>query len=231
LSGCAIVLVALAAWAAHALAWSARAPQPVSAVATVSVPPATSAACSAGFVELTFDDGPSADVTPAVLGTLRRAGALATFFVSGEMVRENPEVLRQVVADGHRIGNHAWDHPDLTLLGEEDVEAQLVSTQREVERVTGTAPTLWRPPYGSSSPLVDGVARRLGLEGPVGWDISPGEADTEDPPTAATVTSRVLSEVEPDSVILLHDAWAPRTSDALPAILDGLARRGYCVRL
>jgi peptidoglycan/xylan/chitin deacetylase (PgdA/CDA1 family) len=181
-------------------------------------------------VELTFDDGPSSDVTPAVLETLREKGAHATFFVVGDMVRENPAVLQQVVADGHRIGNHSWDHPDLALLREEDVETQLASTQTEIERVTGTAPTIWRPPYGSSSPLVDAVARRLGLGGPVGWDISPGEAESSNPVSPSTVTSRVLSEVGPDSVILLHDAWAPNTAEALPSILDGLARRGLCVR-
>jgi peptidoglycan/xylan/chitin deacetylase (PgdA/CDA1 family) len=202
----------------------------VSAVETVSLPPPTPAACSAGFVELTFDDGPSSDVTPAVLDTLRRKGVRATFFVVGEMVRENPQVLQQVVADGHRIGNHSWDHPDLTRLREEDVETQLASTQTEVERVTGIAPTLWRPPYGSSDPLVDAVARRLGLEGPVGWDISPGEADSQNQLPASIITSRVLSEVQAGAVILLHDAWAPSTAEALPSILDGLARRGFCVR-
>jgi peptidoglycan-N-acetylglucosamine deacetylase len=188
------------------------------------------APCESGYVQLTFDDGPTRDITPAVLDVLAVKDARATFFVTGENVQESPDIVRRVQEEGHRLGNHSWDHPDLSTLGPDEVESQLRRTSDAIQQATGSAPTEWRPPYGKSNGLVDQAAGRVGLTSMLLWDISPGDASSEDPPSAETIRDRVLQEVEPDAIVLLHDAWTPNTPAAVALILDGLAAQGYCTR-
>ncbi|MGR6967062.1 polysaccharide deacetylase family protein [Geodermatophilus sp. URMC 61] len=186
--------------------------------------------CESGYVQLTFDDGPTRDVTPAVLDVLAAKGATATFFVTGENVQENPDIVRRAHEEGHRLGNHSWDHPDLSTLGRDEVESQLRRTSEVIQEATGSAPTLWRPPYGASNDIVDQAAEQAGLTTMLLWDIAPGDADSKEPPSVETIRDRVLQEVQPDAVVLLHDAWTPNTPAAVALVLDGLAEQGYCTR-
>ena len=183
--------------------------------------------CAAGSVRLTFDDGPSATATPGVLDTLAARGVHATFFVTGQMTAARPDIVRRASQEGHRIGNHSWDHPKLTTLDPAQVESQLRRTNEVIEQATGSSPHEWRPPYGDTNALVEAAARRVGLDSMVLWTVDP--RDWADPP-ATTVRDRVLQAVRPGSVVLLHDATGQNTPAALPMILDGLAERGYCVR-
>jgi peptidoglycan-N-acetylglucosamine deacetylase len=191
--------------------------------------PAQAAAepCAAGYVRLTFDDGPNRTATPEILETLSAYGVTATFFVVGEMAAANPAIVRREDREGHTIGNHSWDHPDLTQLDRAQVEAELQDTNDVVEQVTGTTPTRWRPPYGATNPAVEAAAEDVGLTSMVLWTVDP--RDWADPP-ATTIRDRVLQAVQPDSIILLHDGTGANTPEALPMILNGLADMGYCAR-
>ena len=194
-------------------------------------PPARAASappqCAAGYVRLTFDDGPHPTATPAVLGTLADRGAEATFFVTGEMATARPDLVRRASEEGHRIGNHSWSHPELTTLDRTQVASQLRRTNQAIEHATGNAPSEWRPPYGATNDLVQAAARDAGLDAMVLWTVDPRDwAD----PSATTIRDRVLQAVRPGSVVLLHDATGQNTPAALPMILDGLATRGYCTQ-
>ncbi len=191
--------------------------------------PAQAAAepCAAGYVRLTFDDGPNRTATPEILETLSAYGVTATFFVVGEMAAANPAIVRREDREGHTIGNHSWDHPDLTQLDRAQVEAELQDTNDVVEQLTGTSPTRWRPPYGTTNPAVEAAAEDVGLTSMVLWTVDP--RDWADPP-ATTIRDRVLQAVQPDSIILLHDGTGANTPEALPMILNGLADMGYCAR-
>ena len=191
--------------------------------------PAQAAAepCAAGYVRLTFDDGPNRTATPEILETLSAYGVTATFFVVGEMAAANPAIVRREGREGHTIGNHSWDHPDLTQLDRAPGEAELQDTNDVVEQVTGTSPTRWRPPYGATNPAVEAAAEDVGLTSMVLWTVDP--RDWADPP-ATTIRDRVLQAVQPDSIILLHDGTGANTPEALPMILNGLADMGYCAR-
>ncbi len=125
------------------------------------------------YVALTFDDGPGPD-TPAVLAELKKAGVPATFFVIGRNVKANPEVLRQVVADGHEVGIHTWNHPDMTTLKPAQQKAEIENTAGEVLAVAGTAGRLFRAPYGAVDPSVLKRAEDSKLLS-VLWDV-----DTQD---------------------------------------------------
>ncbi|MGY1643720.1 polysaccharide deacetylase family protein [Geodermatophilus sp. SYSU D00703] len=183
--------------------------------------------CSAGHVRLTFDDGPSPTGTPQVLDALAARDATATSFVVGSLAAAYPGLLRRASQEGHAIGNHSWSHPDPTTLDETAVRGQLQRTDDALQEATGAAPTEWRPPYGARNAAVQAVARDVGLDPMVLWDVDP--TDWADPP-ATTVRDRVLRDVHPGAVVLLHDATGANTPEAVPLVLQGLAELGYCTR-
>ncbi|SCE38713.1 Polysaccharide deacetylase [Streptomyces sp. OspMP-M43] len=178
--------------------------------------------CSGGYVALTFDDGPT-DATAAYLKALRDAGRVrATFFVTGALADGQRAGTRRIVAEGHQVGNHSYTHPDLVQLDAATAFAELRDTSRVVRTQTGRAPTLFRPPFGSTDTRTRRDAARLGMTEVI-WT-----ADTVDwsgIPTE-TIVANALT-VKPGGIILMHDGL-PTTLAAIPKIVQGLAERGVC---
>ena len=175
-------------------------------------------------VALTFDDGPSS-YTGGILDTLKKYDARATFFTLGNQIGEFPLPMQRAVAEGHVVGNHTWDHQDLTRLGPKDIRTQMAD---HIDAVTGKglpAPKLFRPPYGAVNDLVVAEARRAGML-TVMWSL-----DTNDYklPAAEAMAAQVLAEIHPGAIVLAHDGGGDRTttSAALPIILKGLTKAGY----
>ena len=104
-----------------------------------------------GAVALTFDDGPHPEHTPAMLDMLARAGVRATFFVVGREVEKHPEVARRIVAEGHGIGGHSYDHTVITTLSSAALVADLAHCRRVIREATGLDTELFRPPKGEVS--------------------------------------------------------------------------------
>ena len=177
-------------------------------------------------VFLTFDDGPDPAITPAVLDLLAAHNAKATFFAQGSQVQAHPELARRIVAEGHSLQNHAWNHPRLPDLSESDiVYGQLQPTNDAITAATGVAPTCLRAPYGATGPTVYNAASSMGLE-VVGWHINPADYNN---PGAAAIASQVLTNVWAGAIVLLHDAGSgdrQQTVDALATILPELSARG-----
>jgi peptidoglycan-N-acetylglucosamine deacetylase len=92
---------------------------------------------SGGRIALTFDDGPDPRTTPPVLDTLREHGVKATFFVVGSQVEENPGLLRRIVREGHTIGNHTYDHANMSNLNPDEMRSELRNTQKAVDDAVG----------------------------------------------------------------------------------------------
>lgn len=124
---------------------------------------------------LTFDDGPNPAITPRLLDMLNRYRARATFFLIGRFVRECPELVREIAARGHAIGNHTETHPNLFWLGRMSQRDELRRCQEAIAAVVGEAPVLMRPPYGLRNPLTDGAAREVGIHSLVMWTLLPGD--------------------------------------------------------
>jgi peptidoglycan/xylan/chitin deacetylase (PgdA/CDA1 family) len=179
---------------------------------------------------LTFDDGPHAQGTPAVLDVLSGASARATFFLVGEQVQRNPELAREIAAAGHEIGLHCHRHRNLLRLAPWQVREDIARAQAIIEDATGTSPRLYRPPYGVLNASALGAARRRGWRTLL-W--SQWGRDWEARATPASIAARVTEGAGEGSVLLLHDAddysaagsWR-RTAAALPGVLEALAERG-----
>ncbi|MBE4741146.1 MULTISPECIES: polysaccharide deacetylase family protein [Streptomyces] len=170
-------------------------------------------------IALTFDDGPAAPETATLLTHLARYKARATFFTTGQNVAAHPDLVRAEARAGHEVGNHSWNHPDLTKLTPEQIASQLNRTSAAIEAATGKEPTLFRPPYGAINSTVRSATRLS----PVLWDV-----DTEDwkYPDAAKVAQTVIDKAQRDSVVLMHDIH-PTSVAAIPQILRTLTARGY----
>ncbi|MEY9849372.1 peptidoglycan/xylan/chitin deacetylase (PgdA/CDA1 family) [Streptacidiphilus sp. BW17] len=175
-------------------------------------------------VALTFDDGPDPALTRQVLEILDRYGARATFFSVGHHVAALPDEVRRIADAGHELGNHSWSHPYLPDLTPSQLREQLDRTTEAVARVTGQAPTRFRPPYGALTPEVlaalDGYPTTLTL-----WDV-----DSRDwtRPGPEQIAATVLEAAGPGSVVLMHEGAGDRgqTVRALPSIVEGLLERG-----
>lgn len=169
-------------------------------------------------VALTFDDGPSSTQTPAILATLDRLHARATFFEEGDHVQGREALMRQILAAGDEIGNHSFDHPRDPGYG------QLAATDRRIRAATGFEPCLFRPPYGLIDARVAAAALRNRLE-TVLWDV-----DSQDSrhPGAAAIRANAVGLAQPGSIVLMHDGGRhPQTVRALPGIVRGLHARGF----
>lgn len=172
------------------------------------------------YVALTFDDGPGQQ-TQRVLATLGRYGQRATFFVLGRRLAELPS-LPTVEARAGAIGDHTFSHSDLTKLNPEQVTAELGNTRQVLERAVGSPVTLFRPPYGARSPVVDATAQRLGLLQVI-WNVDTQDAEGA---TANQIVRLAQEGIRPGAVILLHEN-RPQTLLALPRILRTLRKRGF----
>jgi len=179
---------------------------------------------------LTFDDGPHAEGTPAVLEILAGAGVGATFFLVGEQLRRNPTLGREIVAAGHGIGLHCDRHRNLLRLTPWQVREDIARAQARIEDATGCSPSLYRPPYGVLNASALRLARGRGWRTLL-W--SQWGRDWEARATPESIATRVTGGANAGSVLLLHDAddysapgsWR-RTVAALPRVLETLAERG-----
>lgn len=178
---------------------------------------------------LTFDDGPG-PYTGQILDILAASGVKATFCQLGTKVTENPALAQRIVADGHTLCNHSWDHHSpFDALPREGIDQQLSATQNAIAVATGVTPRYFRAPegrFGEPGGAVLQAAQRAQTV-PLGWAV-----DSVDwkKPGATAITDNVLKAVTPGAVILLHDGGGTdrqQTVEALPGIISGLQAAGY----
>jgi peptidoglycan/xylan/chitin deacetylase (PgdA/CDA1 family) len=217
-----IAAAALAAWCAPAAA------PVVPSLATVfDIPLRLS---SRHGIAITFDDGPHPLGTPAVLETLDRAGAQATFFLVGEQVERRPRLAAEIVAAGHEVAIHGYRHVLLLRRTPRALRYDLERAADVIATATGVAPVLYRPPYGVFSTPSLALVRRLGWT-PLLW--SRWGRDWGARATAQAIAARASADLGAGDVVLLHDAdfyssadsWR-KTVAALPTVLASAAATG-----
>jgi len=175
------------------------------------------------YIAMTFDDGPSATLTPKLLDLLAAHHMKATFFVIGENVAEHPEIVARAAREGHEIASHSWSHPNLAKMSQESVRSQLQRTDDAIKSATGKSPTLLRPPYGSIT-----EREKRWIHDEFGYDIILWDVDPLDwkRPGPAVVRNRILKETRPGSIVLSHDIH-PGTIEAMPSTFDELEAKGF----
>jgi peptidoglycan/xylan/chitin deacetylase (PgdA/CDA1 family) len=182
-----------------------------------------------GFA-LTFDDGPHAQGTPAVLEILGREQVSATFFLVGEQIERDPGLALEIVAAGHAVALHCHRHRNLLRLTPWQVREDIDRAQATIEAATGVSPALYRPPYGVLN------AAALALAGRRGWRTllwSHWGRDWDARATPDSIVAKLTTGAGEGSVLLLHDAddysapdsWR-RTVAALPRVISTLRERG-----
>jgi peptidoglycan/xylan/chitin deacetylase (PgdA/CDA1 family) len=177
------------------------------------------AAAARHEIALTIDDGPDPIVTPRLLDLFDRGAARATFFCIGDKAERYPDLCREIVRRGHAVENHSQHHRHrFALLGPAGFRRELQAAQDTLTRITGQRPEFFRAPAGLRNPLLDPVLTQLGLR-LVSWTARGIDTRIGD---TARVTSRLLKDLRPGAILLLHDGNAARTRDGVPVILEVL---------
>lgn len=184
-------------------------------------------------VWLTIDDGPDEEDTPLLLSMLADYGVKATFFFIGEKAARHPELVREVIAQGHTVGNHTMTHPQYSFwaCGPWKAKAEIHACQETISRAAGVSPQWFRAPAGFKNPFVQSVVARLGLRLAC-WSARGLDGVDADP---VRVLERLKASIRPGGIILMHeartDAQGQRLApQVLGELLPWLKAQGYtCV--
>jgi peptidoglycan-N-acetylglucosamine deacetylase len=167
---------------------------------------------ASNHLALTFDDGPNPSITPQLLDLLEKHQAVATFFVIGRYARECPNLLKEISARGHVVGNHTETHPNLFWLNPSQILVELRLCQMAIAGILGTPPKWFRPPFGIRNPWVAGIANDLNVRTAT-WTLLPGDwrAPNDDwlirrmQPIASHKKSAPQSRAGTGDILCLHD--------------------------
>ena len=170
-------------------------------------------------VALTFDDGPHPTNTLAILHLLDEYNAKATFFMLGNRVDFYPGIAQDIAKRGHELGNHTWNHKDITSLGKAEIIQEIEMTNEVIQNATGEQPTVFRPPYGA---INDPVLDILGLP-TVLWTIDTLDWKSHNPNKVLSIVKENISD---GSVILMHDIHESSV-EAVELLLEFLEEEGY----
>lgn len=175
-------------------------------------------------IALTFDDGPNEN-TLRILEILKKHDAKAAFFCIGKNIEKHPEILRQIVSDGHLIGNHSYSHSHFfDFYGKERIVQELRETDKLILEITGKKPHFFRPPYGVTNPSIRralDVTKHL----TIGWNIRSMDGVSKN---TEAIFNRIAKRLSPGSVVLLHDTRT-QTARVLEQLLLTLAEKNYKV--
>ena len=174
------------------------------------------------MLSISFDAAWGNEDTQQLIDILGRYDVKATFFVVGEWVDKYPESVKALADAGHEVMNHSNTHAHFSQLSTDEIIADVTACNDKIEAVTGVRPTLIRPPYGEYDDHVITAIRSMGME-PIQWDVD--SLDWKEL-SAAEITERVTTKVQPGSIVLFHNA-ALHTPEALPGILEALLQEGY----
>lgn len=172
-------------------------------------------------IALTFDDGPG-QYTDTLLSTLQNHEAKATFFVIGKNIRRFNSTLQRATQEGHQIGNHTWNHPELPKINPDQIRKEIQQTSDMIAATTGTPPTIVRPPYGAVDDKVYNELRTMSLSA-ILWSIDTRDWANRD---SSIVCQRAVASAQPGAIILMHDIHRT-TVEAVPCILSTLHKQGY----
>ncbi|MDR2622595.1 MAG: polysaccharide deacetylase family protein [Dysgonamonadaceae bacterium] len=173
---------------------------------------------------LTFDDGPHADVTPRILAVLAKHNIRAVFFCKGKNIENQPDLVREIIAGGHRIGNHTMNHsPWFPLYSPAKMKKEIADCQVVIDSLyQEETARLFRPPFGVTNPNLKRALKDSGYQ-VMGWDVR--SFDTAKLPSGF-LFRRIIRQIRPGSILLFHDTM-PQTPDILERVINFACENGY----
>ena len=172
------------------------------------------------MVALTFDDGPKPETTGRLLDALALREIPATFFLVGEFIPENQEIIRRMASEGHQLGVHSFSHIEITNLSRSDFDFEVTQTRDLLTQIVGPGAYWLRPPYG----ILDDSVRNWADSPIILWSLDPEDWKDRD---TRRITDTVLSQVQDGDILLFHDIY-DSSVDAVIQIADALLDQGYC---
>lgn len=170
------------------------------------------------MIAITYDDGPSV-YTPEILDVLKENNSVATFFVLGLNVYNNDNILNRMLTEGNQIGNHTYNHKNITTISNEELYKQVQGTDDLIYMATGYTPTLMRPPYGSTNRETNkNIAKPL-----IHWSIDTRDWESKN---VEMIKNSILENVKDGDIILMHDIY-DSTVEATKIVIPELINRGY----
>ncbi len=171
------------------------------------------------MVALTFDDGPHPQHTDKILEALKKYGGSATFFVVGSSAEKHKDIIKKIYESGNEIGNHSYSHKELTKIGRRELEAEIKKTGDLITEITGAAPILTRPTYGSVNKNV-----RLYVGAPlILWSIDTLDWKSRD---RDLIVHNILNSIKDGDIVLLHDIYET-TAEASEIVIRELTDKGF----
>ncbi|REE86466.1 peptidoglycan-N-acetylmuramic acid deacetylase [Paenibacillus taihuensis] len=175
---------------------------------------------------LTFDNGYENGYTPRILDVLKEKSVPAIFFVTGHYVKDKPELVKRMVAEGHLVGNHSWSHPDMSVISSTQISTELSKVKTAVAELTGQQEmTYLRPPRGIFNSRVLAVSKEQGYTS-VFWSVAYRDWEPSAQKGWRYAYDNVMKQLHPGAVILLHSVSKDNT-EALGAIIDAARQQGY----
>ncbi|MCK8816471.1 polysaccharide deacetylase family protein [Natroniella sulfidigena] len=173
-------------------------------------------------IAITLDGMWGAERTPEILEIFEKHDLNITFFFGGNWLEENPQLIKEMVAKGHEIGNHSYTHPHMASLTKEEIKQELNQTEELIKKLTGEGSRLFRPPFGEYNNLLIETCEELGYY-PVQWSI-----DSHDWMDVSSdyIVNRVLDNVGPGDIILMHND-GEKTPKSLSRLIPKLKEQGY----
>ncbi|WP_408954494.1 polysaccharide deacetylase family protein [Natroniella sp. ANB-PHB2] len=173
-------------------------------------------------VAITLDGMWGAERTPKILEVFEEYDLNITFFFGGNWLEENPQLVKEIVAKGHEVGNHSYTHPHMATLSKEEIEQELNQTGELIKKLTGQESILFRPPFGEYNNLLIETCEELGYY-TIQWSI-----DSHDWMDVSSdyIVNRILDNVGPGDIILMHND-GEKTPEALISLIPKLKEQGY----
>ncbi len=175
---------------------------------------------------LTFDNGYENGYTGRILDVLKEQQVPAIFFVTGHFVKEQPELVKRMVNEGHLVGNHSWSHPDMSQISNQRLKEELEKVQVAVSGLTNQKEMHYlRPPRGIFNDRILAASKSLGYTS-VFWSVAYRDWDPKAQKGWKYAYDNVMSQLHPGAVILLHSVSSDNT-EALSRILTAAKEQGY----
>lgn len=170
-------------------------------------------------IALTFDDGPKRETTSKLLDILSQKGIKASFFILGQNIDGNEDLLTRMKDEGHIIGSHSMYHHNLSQMNEKTLTQDFGEMDQKANKIFKEPFKYIRPPYGAANPLVAKIANRPLIE----WSVDSKDWSTKN---TQMIINQVTQTTQSGSIILMHDIY-PETINAVPTIIDNLIQQGY----